>query len=140
MIDRESIYIPTDDEVLAVDRWERLNIRKKFFDTPLANAKDAATYVFYPETPGLPDFRFTSGYIRATFDRVERSMQAAIRDSGLDRTQWNQDWYNLMQGDVAPAPQLDASEYVCKEGHMMMDRKLYFACPCCSQVTWKKEL
>lgn len=140
MIERpeEPVYIPTDDEVLAVGRWESFHARsKRLFSGSLADPKDSHAYR-YASPEG--EFRYTAGWARTALGKAERSLERAITDSGLNATEWDRDWRNLLGGNLPPAPQLDTSEAICKNGHIMEDKKTYLKCSCCNQLDWKKQL
>jgi hypothetical protein len=140
MIERqgEPIYIPTNDEVLAVGRWESFHMRtKSVFNGSLSDPKDNHTYVY---NGGEGDFRFTAGWARATLGRAERALERSLTDSGINSTEWDKDWNNLLEGKLPQAPQIDTSEAVCRQGHVMENKTHYLKCGCCNQIDWKKPL
>lgn len=139
----EKVYIPSDEEILAVDRFERLHIRMKLTHS-LAEKRDSATWSFTPmrlegeSVPGI--FNYTSGWARAAFERADRSIKASIRDSGLDDNEWRNDYLALLEGRLPPPPDLRETG-ICSNGHQTIKREnLYWVCPSCKEITWTKEL
>lgn len=138
MSEQERIHIPSDDEVLAVERHEVLGARIKYF-SEILNSPDHKTWTYYPKTPGVPSFSFPAKYAKDLFAKVEYTIDRSLTDSGVNDGEWTVGWGKMIRNET-PIPSF-TEEGTCMDGHRMLRRSsAYWLCPLDGQITWEKEL